>query len=349
MNSMRRFLLLVLALAPLACAPVPAPAAERRAAGATLDTVALARAVAALERDARGAGSAFAPARLGVAVRDLATGEAWSYRGRERFPLQSVFKAPLGAAVLAQVEAGRLRLDDVVTLTAADLSPPYSFVSAAFPARTRYTIEELVVAAAGGSDNTAADVLLDRIGGPQALNAYLAAHGVTDVRVDRAERELQVQIAGMGRFPRRVEGRGRVRAGHARGARGRATSLHGRVPGGRAGHGDARGRGAFPRGLHGGELLRPEGTARLLRIMTETRTGAARLKAALPAGATLAHKTGSARPDVGLSPVVNDIGIVALPGGRTLAVAVFLAGSPLAYAGAEQVHADVLRAVLASL
>ena len=73
------------------------------------------------------------------------------------------------------------------------------------------------------------------------------------------------------------------------------------------------------------------------------------LSRAHSAGAALAHKTGSARPDLGLSPVVNDIGLITLADGRKVIVAIFLAGAPLPYQAAEDVHAEVTRALLANL
>ena len=97
------------------------------------------------------------------------------------------------------------------------------------------------------------------------------------------------------------------------------------------------------------ELLPPTLTSELLRIATETTTGARRLKAGLPAGAVIAHKTGTARPDHGINPAINDIGIVRLTDGRRIAIAVFLAASPLPFAEAETVLADVMRAVLGAL
>ena len=46
------------------------------------------------------------PGVLGVGLMNLESGETWDFNGERRFPMQSVFKAPLGAAVLAEVDAG---------------------------------------------------------------------------------------------------------------------------------------------------------------------------------------------------------------------------------------------------
>jgi len=87
----------------------------------------------------------------------------------------SVFKLPLGAAALSEVDAGRLNLAETVDLEGEDLSPPLSPIADAWPGRTIYTLGELFDAALRDSDNTAADVLMRRIGGPGAVSAWLQA------------------------------------------------------------------------------------------------------------------------------------------------------------------------------
>jgi beta-lactamase class A len=69
-----------------------------------------------------------------------------------------------------------------------------------------------------------------------------------------------------------------------------------------------------------GGALGPQARAVLLDTMTRTSTGRNRIRAGLPAGVLLAHKTGT------LSGVTDDVGIVRLPDGRHLAMAIFVAG-----------------------
>ena len=83
--------------------------------------------------------------------------------------------------------------------------------------------------------------------------------------------------------------------------------------------------------------------------MTETTTGKDRIKAGLPDGARLAHKTGSARTDLNLTPATNDIGIITLPDKRRYALAVFLSGSSADEADRDALIADVTRAVVRSV
>ena len=312
-----------------------------RAVAGALDAAALDRAIAELAARAE-------PGRLGVGVMDLATGETWFLNGDARFPMQSMFKAPLAAAVLAAVDEGRMSLDDSIEIAERDLSPPYSDVSASWPERTRYTVRELVERAAGRSDNTAADVLTERLGGPQAVTKWLRAKGVPELRLDRLEREFQVELSAMGPF--RPEWRTEEAYEAALRAvpeeqRRRALQAYLKDPRDTT---TPRSAVTFLAKLERGELLSKESTELLLRIMTETGTGRNRLKAGLPAGSRLAHKTGTGRRDLGIAPAVNDMGIATLPDGRRLIVVATLSGATAELAACEAILADAARAAVAA-
>lgn len=286
-----------------------------------------------------------APAALGAALMNLENGELWAIKGSDRFPMQSVFKAPLGAAVLAEADAGRLSLDEVITVRDEDLSPPYSPVAAAYPGRRDYTIAELLTLSVGGSDNTAADLLMRRIGGPGAVTAWLRSHGITHMRIDRYERQLQPEIAGLESFRPALKTEsayGAALAGTPPAVRQAATARYLDDPRDTTTPRDAL---LFLAKLARGELLSEASTARLLTIMEETPTGANRLAAGLPEGARLAHKTGTARTDLGLTPATNDIGLITLADGRQYVVAVFLSGSAQPEAEREAIIAELARAV----
>src|SRR3546814_8891606 len=139
--------------------------------------------------------------RIGIGVKDLDTGATWFLHGDDRFPMQSVFKAPLGAAVLGRVEAGRLSLDAPVTVARSDLAMQWSPIATAFDGAARtYTVRELLRRAVGESDNTATDVLMRLIGGPGAVDGFLRDAGVPDVPIDRYEREFRPQLHGLAPF-----------------------------------------------------------------------------------------------------------------------------------------------------
>lgn len=286
------------------------------------------------------------PAIIDVGVLNIGGGESWAFNGERAFPMQSVFKAPLGAAALAEVDAGRLSLNDVVVIEEKDLSPSYSPVADAWPARTDYTVRELLVLAVGGSDNTAADVLMKRIGGPGIVQAWLTEKNLTELRIDRYERELQTDVSGLASFRPAWKGQAAfAKAIEAVPAEQRRAALEAywkdprdtvTVPGALS----------FLRRLAIGDLLSPASTKLLLGIMTETKTGQGRLKAGLPPGASLAHKTGTARTVLGVNPAVGDIGIITLEDGRRYAVAMFVVGSTAPEAERDRFFADAARAVV---
>jgi len=89
--------------------------------------------------------------------------------------------------------------------------------------------------------------------------------------------------------------------------------------------------------------LTPEHDALLLKWMTESTPGAKRLKGRLPAGTVVAHKTGTSGTEGGLTRATNDVGLVTLPDGRHLAIAVFVSDSPADTATREDVIAKMAR------
>lgn len=286
------------------------------------------------------------PGVLGVGLKNLESGETWLFNGDLRFPMQSVFKAPLGAAVLSEVDAGRLDVEQVVTIDEEDISPAHSPIADAWPQRRDYTVRELLVAAVGGSDNTAADVLMKLIGGPGAVSAWLNDHHVSGVRIDRYERELQPDSAGLGSFRIAWKGDHAYRAAmDSLPPAARQAAMNAYLTDDRDTT-SPRGMLTFFEALEEGELLSPASHALLMKIMTETQSGAERLKTGFPPGSVFAHKTGAARTDLGVNPATNDIGIVTLPDGRRYAVAVFLKAATLDAPGREKIHADVARAIV---
>lgn len=330
-----RLLAVLIALALTACQP-----AERTTAGTApaLDAELLDREIGAIAARAR-------PAAFDVGVLNIDGGETWALSATRAFPLQSVFKAPLGAAVLSEVDAGRLSLNEVITLEEKDLSPPYSPVADAWPKVKSYTVRDLLVRAVGGSDNTAADVLMKRIGGPGMVQAWLNDRQIRDLRIDRYERELQTDVYGMAPFRPEWRDEEAFRAALAAVPPATRQAAMAAYLSDRRDTATVSAALDFLRKLVTGQLLSPASTRLLLDIMTESTTGANRLKAGLPPGAVLAHKTGTGRTDLGVNPATNDIGVITLKDGRRYAVAVFLAGSSASDAERDAMIADVARAV----
>lgn len=288
------------------------------------------------------------PGVLGVGLSNLESGENFSFNGDRRFPMFSVFKAPLAAAALAEVDARRLNLDEMVTLEPQDLSPPLSAIADAFPAKRAYSLRELMHAAVVESDNTAADVLMKRIGGPGTVTAWLTGKHLPDIRIDRYERELAPEAYGMASFRPAWKGAG-------------FTAAYNSVPDAqklaaiRAFLADPRDT-ATPQGaldfltmLDRGELISPASTRALIEMMRATPRAADRIKAGFPAGVAWAHKPGTSGLDLGISIAFNDIGIFTLPDKRSYAAAGFLSGATLPMDAQAALFADLGRLMVRSV
>lgn len=330
MTFNRRHLLTAAALSPLALLPGAGPARAAEGLKKALHDLAAAH-----------------PGRVGIGVRDLATGATTLVGGGRRFPMQSVFKFPIGIAVLDAVDRGALTLDQTVELTPADMSVAWS------PLRDRLagqpgeaTVRELLELMVARSDNTACDVLLGLIGGPRTVTALLRAKGIEGVRVDRVERELQTGVYGLPWRAELVDWDSFKAAAHALDPAARRASMLAYLD-------DPRDT-STPEGMldllaafHAGRMLSEAGTAELRRIMLSTTTGAKRLKAGVPQGWQVAHKTGSGWTVDGLSPANNDVGLLIAPDGRTLAIAVLIAGSTAPMEEQEALIAAAARAATA--
>ncbi|HUV96011.1 MAG TPA: class A beta-lactamase, partial [Acidobacteriaceae bacterium] len=132
--------------------------------------------------------------RMGVAMRNTATGVRRGYRENERFPMCSTSKLLTAGAVLTRVDQGKEQLSRVVHFSKSDLVS-YS------PATEKrvgqgMSIEELCAAAVTLSDNTAANLLLATIGGPPGFTRFARSLGDNVTRLDRNEPTLNQALPG---------------------------------------------------------------------------------------------------------------------------------------------------------
>ncbi|RBP17207.1 beta-lactamase class A [Roseiarcus fermentans] len=259
----RRF---CLGLVAAAAAPGPARAAA-------------ADRLAALERSAGG--------RLGVAVLDTSSGETLLRRADERFPMCSTFKLIAAAAVLKRVDAGQETLTRFVPYRQADLLG-YAPVTKAQVDAGGMTLADLCAAAIDWSDNTAANLILDAIGGPAGFTAFARLLGDSVTRLDRNEPTLNTAIPG---DPRDT-----------------TTPL------------------AMARDLQAvllGDVLSEESRRRLEAWLIADRVGDKRLRAGLPPDWGIGDKTGS-----GDHGTANTIAILRPPNRAPLLAAVYYTEGP---------------------
>ncbi|UJW75686.1 class A beta-lactamase [Rhizobium sp. SL42] len=127
-------------------------------------------------------------ARLGAFVLDTETGTTLGYRADERFPMCSTFKAVAAGAVLSRVDEGKEDLARRLRWKKADLIA-HSPVTEKH-VKDGLTLAELCHAATTVSDNTAANLLLEAIGGPAGFTAFVRSLGDPVTRIDRMEPAL---------------------------------------------------------------------------------------------------------------------------------------------------------------
>ena len=277
--------------------------------------------------------------RVGVGIIHLETGRELFVNGAEPFPMASTFKVPIAVELLTRVQAGTVRLDSMITVRPSDLHPGSGTLTGLFnDPGVSLSVHNLLELMLLISDNSATDMVLKVAGGASAVNARLAALGITGISVDRPTIQLIADIAGVTLGPesgwsiaafdslrRLVVPSQATRQAFYRDRRDTATP-----------EGMARLLAKISRG----EALGPERTAQLLDIMLRCETGAMRLKGILPPDVPVRHKTGS----LGIG-VANDVGIIDLPdGGGRLVVAVFVKESTRDVAAQERAIAQIARA-----
>jgi beta-lactamase class A len=253
-----------------------------------------------------------AKGKVGVAAVVLETGKSVSLSPRDHFPMQSVYKLPIGMAVMKQVDAGKIQLEQKVRVTKDDFigRAAHSPIRDKYPNGAELRVVQLLQFALSESDGTASDVLMKLAGGAEAIQAYLSELGIKDVIVRDTEKALAQDHS--------------------------LQYLNWATP-------DAAV--SLLRALHDRRGLSERVKSWLMVLMTNSTPGAKRLKGLLPAGTIVAHKTGTSGTEKGVTAATNDIGIITLPNGKHLAIAVFVADSPADEATREGVIAKVAKAI----
>ena len=210
--------------------------------------------------------------RLGIARLDWASRRVVGARLDERFAMCSAFKALLGGVVLLRAANMERALDHMVDIAQDDLV----FFSPVLEKNvgSRMTIADLTKATIQTSDNTAANILLRDMGGPEGFTAILRELGDEVTRLDRYEPMLNANQPGDPRdtsTPRAF------------------AHLLGRF--------------LF------GDILHPGDQAKLQGWMEGATTGLARLRAGIPEGWRAGDKTGTSN-----NAQSNDVAFAIPPG-----------------------------------
>jgi beta-lactamase class A len=244
--------------------------------------------------------------RMGVAILDSGSNLSIGHRGDELFAMCSTFKFVAAAAVLHKVDAGKARLDDRIAYGKSDIIP-YAPVTEKHVGEGGMTLGDICAAAVELSDNTAGNLMLREIGGPQGLTQFMRSIGDDKTRLDRTEPTLNTAIPG---DPR-----------------------------------DTTTPNAMTQSLRKillGEALSPQSRAQAERWLIGCKTCGNRLRAGLPASWRIGDKTGT-----GANASVNTIAIVRPPQRAPLLIAIYCTGSAAPVKELEAAHADVARLVAA--
>jgi beta-lactamase class A len=248
---------------------------------------------------------------VGVSILNIENRDTLFFNGNARLVLHSVMKFPIALTVLHLVDSGKLSLDQMIHIKKRDLPKTYS------PLRDKYpnggvdvSIRDLLGYMVSLSDNDACDILLKVIDGPQTVQDYMLRLKIRGIAIRASELDMasswELQYTN---WCKPVE----------------MTALL-----------DL---------FYNGKILSSTNTAFLMKLMTDSSTGPKRIKGLLPAGTVVAHKTGtSPTNNEGLSPATNDVGIITLPNGKHLAIAVFVCNSTDDEATREGVIAKIAKA-----
>lgn len=252
--------------------------------------------------------------KVGVYARVLETKDTVSFNRDERFPMQSVYKFPVAIAILQQVDAHKMRLDQPVKVLQSDLT-----TSGHSPIREKYpegnvtlTIKELLEYNICESDGSACDIFFKLLGGPAKVNGYIHGLGVKQINIATTE-EAQVQkeqpLVQYKNWSTPMA----------------MTQLLEK--------------------FYTAPVLSDSSRNYLLHLMTTSGPGAKRLKGLLPAGTVVAHKTGTAWTINGQTAAHNDVGIITLPNGNHIAITVFVSDTGATEQERDATIAKVAKAV----
>ena len=247
---------------------------------------------------------------VSLSVIHIESGKTISINGKSQLPLYSVFKLPLAIAILKAVEENRLRLDQKIHVTPAEIVQGTPGNTAMWQKPVDVPIERLIEFAISRSDNTSAEKLLQLAGGPSKVTERMRSLGFQNIVIRSTIAEY-------------LKTRQNPNIGSAEDLANLLVQLH------------------------QGKLLQPAHTKLLILSMERTNIGLHRLRGDLPKGTLVADKTGSGEKSevTKMAKATNDVGIITLPSGRGhLAMAVLVSESTLPDAAQEKVIAELARA-----
>ena len=279
---------------------------------------------------------------VGLSATHIESGRTISLRGTESFPMASAFKLPVAVQIMSLVDEGKLTLEKMIPLGPVDLHPGSGKLSELFfHPGVSLSVSNLMELMLVISDNTAADIMLREAGGPAVVTARMKTLGLNGIRIDRSTALLISAFQGAKNIPPESDWN-----------RDMWDKLYEAVPE-REHMAARRAETRDPRDtstpddmtrllvrLWKKDALTPQSSATLLDVMDRCQSGKSRIKGMLPLVTPVAHKTGS------LGGIVNDVGIITLPGDAGhVALSVFTKASGKPEEFSEKAIAEIARTV----
>lgn len=277
---------------------------------------------------------------VGVLARHLESGLTLSLNDDEAFPMASTFKVAVAGAILTQVDAGKLSLEQMIPVDPAMvLSSEGIAETFPFPGVSA-SVHNLIESMLTHSDNTATNVLTQLAGGPAAVTAWVKSVGIEGMRIDGDTNGIVGRFFGLPASSESVENQlKKLIAAH--------PELEQQDSKPNAQFDDDPRDTTTPKAMVtllskivGAHILSAASTEVLLGSMQRCVTGLKRLRAMLPPGSDVKDKTGT------IGGTVNDVGIITLPEGHgRVVIAVYIKKSTKPIEERERVIAQIGRLV----
>lgn len=251
-------------------------------------------------------------ATVGISVKGIEDKDTLSINGNMNMPMMSVFKFHIALAVLNEVDKGKLALNQKIFIKKEDLQEDtWSPILEEFPnGNMDLTIDQLLRYTVSHSDNNGCDILLKLIGGTETVQKFINQQGIKDFTIKVNEQEMRTWENLYINTTTPIA----------------TTELLEK--------------------FYKGRILKKKSTNYLYQLMVECSRGITWMKAGLPAGTELAHRTGiSGTNDENLRVAMNDVGIIKLPTGKHLALAIYLKDITETRENTEKLIADITRSV----
>src|SRR6218665_331248 len=250
-------------------------------------------------------------ATIGVSVKSIEDNDTLSINGDLNAPLMSVFKFHIALAALNLVDEGKLSLKQKIFIKKEDLhKDTWSPIRDEYPNGNRYlTLDQLLRYTVSHSDNNGCDILLELIGGTAIVQEFINKQGIKNF-------VIQVNEAQMHNWENLYINTTTPLA---------TTELLEK--------------------FYKRKILKKKTTKYLYQIMVECSRGLNWMKAGLPKGTELAHRTGiSGTNENNLRAAMNDVGIVKLPNGKHLIISIYLKNITETIENTEKTIAEITKA-----